>query len=797
MHWHIFRGVDAPPRAVNRGRSAVVPFAEMVPVWVAVSFLIACAAQPEGEKADRYLRSDKSPTYIGRQACVQCHEQEVELWQGSHHDLAMQVASDDTALGDFENAAFTHFGVTSTFFRRDGKFLVRTDGPGGELEEYEIAYTFGVDPLQQYLIELPGGRFQALSVAWDTRPAIAGGQRWFHLYPGEPVSHEDVLHWTGLAQNWNFMCAECHSTNLRKNYRPQERRYETRWSELDVSCEACHGPASVHVSWAEALASGADLDGVDRSRGLVVDLSSGDSGVWEFGANEATARRTQLGNSGDQIETCARCHSRRAIIHEDYVHGRPLMDTHRPALLSEDLYFADGQIKEEVYVYGSFLQSRMYQAGVTCSDCHDPHRLAIDAPADAVCGSCHRPEVFDAPSHHHHQPDSPGASCIECHMPARTYMVVDPRRDHSFRIPRPDLTVKIGVPNACTACHADQSARWAADTTARWYGQGKSQGSHYGEALHAGRERLPHSERELTEIVSDSSVPAIVRATALTLLPRVAGPGLVTRVQGALRDDDPLVRNAALRALEAVEPQGRLRLAYPLLRDSVRAVRIEAASILAAVPGSLMSAEQRTVRDVALSEYREVQRVNADRHEAHLNLGTLLIELGEYEDAEVEYREAMRINPSFIPTYINLADLYRLQKREADAERVLRQGLEAVPDAGDIHHVLGLALVRQKRLAEALQELERAVLLRPEEPQYSYVFGIALNGAGKSGRAIDILKVGHERHPADRNLLLALVTISRDSGAQEEAIRYAQKLVELSPGDPGLRQLLDQLQPRQ
>ncbi len=168
------------------------------------------APSPRGEPA----------TYIGRDACATCHAAQTESWQGSHHDLAMQVATEGTVLGDFDDAGFTHFDQVSTFFRRDGKFLVRTEGPGGDLRDFEIAFTFGVDPLQQYLIELPGGRLQALSICWDTRPREAGGQRWFHLYPDENVDHDDELHWTGPNQNWNFMCAECHSTALKKNFRP-------------------------------------------------------------------------------------------------------------------------------------------------------------------------------------------------------------------------------------------------------------------------------------------------------------------------------------------------------------------------------------------------------------------------------------------------------------------------------------------------------------------------------------------------------------------------------------------------
>lgn len=128
----------------------------------------------------------------------------------------MQEANEETVVGDFDNTAFTYHEVTSSFYTKDGKFFVNTDNAAGEMQEFEIKYTFGVTPLQEYLIEFPGGRLQVLNVAWDTRSKEQGGQRWFHLYPNEKIDYADPLHWTGVYQNWNNMCAECHSTDLKK-----------------------------------------------------------------------------------------------------------------------------------------------------------------------------------------------------------------------------------------------------------------------------------------------------------------------------------------------------------------------------------------------------------------------------------------------------------------------------------------------------------------------------------------------------------------------------------------------------
>ena len=418
-------------------------------------FLLASIEMPAA--ADR--SDGAADGYVGRSVCAGCHQTQAEQWSGSHHDLAMQPADESSVLGDFDDASLTQFGVTSTFYRKNGRFMVRTEGPDGKLHDYELSYTFGVEPLQQYLVEFPGGRLQALSLAWDTRPKEQGGQRWFHLYPDEKINHEDELHWTQASQNWNSMCAECHSTNLRKGYDAASRTFSTTWSEIDVSCEACHGPGSDHVRWARRESGWKALE---AGKGLTVLLDERRGVQWTMNPETGNALRSQARSGDKEIELCARCHSRRSPISDGYVHGEPLLNHYLPRLLDEGMYHADGQIDDEVYVYGSFIQSRMYHAGVSCSDCHEPHSLSLRISGNGVCLQCHQAEKYEQAGHHFHEPDSEGASCAECHMPPKSYMVVDPRHDHSMRIPRPDLSAKLGTPNACNGCHQDRSPEWAA-----------------------------------------------------------------------------------------------------------------------------------------------------------------------------------------------------------------------------------------------------------------------------------------------------------------------------------------------
>jgi Flp pilus assembly protein TadD len=731
-------------------------------------------------------------TFVGREACARCHAEEDRRWRGSHHDLAMQEATEKTVLGNFDNASFTHYGVTSTFFKRDGKFFVRTDGPDGKLHEYPIAYTFGIYPLQQYLIPFPGGRYQALNVCWDTRPAKEGGQRWFHLYPKEEVPHEDPLHWTGPYQNWNFMCAECHSTNVKKGYDDAGNRYETTWSELDVSCEACHGAGSAHVAWAEAVRAG-KAKKEDAVKGLAVVLKDPARAVWEFDMKTGVAKRSAPRTSHTEIETCGRCHSRRSVVAAEYVYGQPLMQTHRPALLQEGLYFADGQIEDEVYEYGSFLQSKMHTAGVTCSDCHNPHDLKVPVSADRVCSRCHLPEKFDTPAHHFHKASSTGASCVACHMPTRNYMVVHARHDHSFRVPRPDLSVSIGTPNACTQCHRGKSSQWAAEAALRWWGDKARGERHYGETINAGREDLAGAGVALARLVEDREKPAIRRATAVSLLERDGAASARAALELALSDPDPLVRDGALTAAAAVEPRERLSLVSRLLRDPIRTVRIDAARTLASVPKELMNSSERADFDAALAEYVKSQLVDADRAEAHLNLAMISVEQGDLDRAEREYKIALALTPAIAGTYVNLADLYRLRGRDDEAEKVLRRGLAAAPRDPGVHHALGLTLVRLKRLPEALREFERAAALPPQRPHYIYVYGVALDSAGETRRALEVLSAAHARHPGNREILYALASFNAKAGDRAAAIGWARKLLELDPQDSEARKLLEGL----
>ena len=729
---------------------------------------------------------------MGRESCKTCHEKEYNLFQGSDHDMAMDVANDETVLGDFNDISFTHFGVTSRFYMSDGKFMVNTEGPDGTLEDYQVDYVFGVRPLQQYLIEFPGGKYQCLPLCWDTRPAEEGGQRWFHIYQEERIPPDDVLHWTRVTQNWNYMCAECHSTNLHKNYSYSEKAYNTTWSEIDVSCEACHGPGSEHIDWAEKVEAGSSPD-IYPDMGLVVRLKDTDNATWVFDPDSLTARRSVPRQSDELVQMCSRCHARRAVATEDYYHGGSLLDTHWPSLLDENLYFADGQILEEVYVYASFLQSKMYQAGVVCKDCHEPHSSKVYVQGNALCYRCHMASEYGARKHHFHDPAKEGASCFECHMHERTYMVVDPRRDHSIRIPRPDLSDKLGTPNACNQCHPEKSTQWATRYLREWYGEDLLNQPHYGEAIWAGRQLHPEAQQELIRLGSDQQEPPMVRATAISLLGGYPNQTTLALLKQTVTDPDPLIRYATMTVVEFAEPEVIRDLAVPRLTDSVKLVRLMAANSLTAVPRELIPAGSMEDLNRALEEYNASLMINADHPTTHLNFGNLYLNTGDFEKAEASYKEAIEIEPGLVGPYINLTDLYRRLNRDDEGEQVLKSALEKYPDLAAIHYSLGLLKVRQADNEEAMVYLKNAATHDPDDPHYSYVYAIGLNSQQQPGEALKVLEKAHERHPYDRNILYSLATISMENGKKEDALGYAQKLAEYYPEDANYQQLLSLL----
>jgi tetratricopeptide (TPR) repeat protein len=686
--------------------------------------------------------------FVGRAACAECHQTQHTSWLGSDHDRAMELASDASVLADFNNASFNNQGVTTRFFREGGKFLVNTEGPDGKHRDYVIKYTFGVRPLQQYMVEFPDGRVQVLRESWDVE-----NKKWFFVTPpdvtNERIEPGDPLHWTGIAQNWNTTCADCHSTNVHKNYDPAQDRYQTSFAEIDVSCEECHGPGGVHVELARKW-----------------------SPVWDRNVGYGLVSLKNK-NTDVQLETCAKCHSRRYQVHEDFRPGHPLLDYYEPALLSAGLYHADGQILDEVYEYGSFVQSKMYANRVQCSDCHDPHSLKLKFTGNRLCAQCHVPAKYDTPAHHHHPVGSAGAQCVECHMPSRTYMVIDERRDHSFRVPRPDLSVELGTPNACNNCHTaeHESFQWAADAVRTWYGTRRPDEPRWASAIAAGRDAAPHGESLLTELIGRKQTPAIVRATAIGLLAGYPTNRSLKVRREAVLDPDPLVRLAGLRALSGNLDQSLVAELAGCLTDPIRGVRIAAAGRLAYLPLAYLDNSQRTPFERALTEFRKAQALSLDHAGGHLSLGALDLRHGRTKAALEHFQAAIRLEPYMAGPRAELANV--LQQQNGDEVEI-----------------------RQLRQKEA-ELLERDAGLVPENAEIQYQLGLLRYLLGDLDAAQIALSAACDRSPQNYEYLMALALLqerryelSGESSHFEIAVKTLKKLNDLQSTDPRARQIL-------
>jgi predicted CXXCH cytochrome family protein len=668
--------------------------------------------------------------FVGSQTCAACHPAEQAAWSSSHHRHAMERADATSVLGDFGDVSFRYFGRETRFSRRGSTFLVTTENQQGKAETFEVAYTLGYAPLQQYLVQLDDGRIQALPFAWDTRARERGGQRWFHLYPKADVTPGDPLFWMRPRQNWNHMCGDCHTTSFSKRFSDARGRFDSQWSELGNGCESCHGAGSAHVEAAQHGAHGA------AARDLV------------------TGMHTQV----EQLDRCGACHARRVRLREDASHER-MHDTWSPELLQDGLYFVDGQIKDEVFEIGSFLQSKMAARGVTCSHCHEPHAARLRKEGNALCTQCHDRQVFDGPQHHFHADGSVGARCVSCHMPTRTYMVVHERRDHRIAVPRPDLSDALGTPNACAACHADRGNAWAAAAIALHRSgrrQGPSGAELLGPALWSARHEQPDAAPSVRALVANPAVAGLSKATALAALGAAAPAEATAFAEPFLRDADPWLRLGAVEALRAAPAAERPRLLAGEASDASRAVRWAVAPLLGTAGAGALPAGAHDDVAPLLADYQAWLTANADRAGALVELAGLRQAAGDPAGARAAFERALRRDDTSLVAYLNFADSLRGNGDDAAAETLLRKACALYPDSADAHFALGMLLVRRQEIAAGVGELGRANTLAPNNSQYAYAYAVGLHSTRQDGRALAALSDARARFPDNAPIAAAL-----------------------------------------
>ncbi len=792
--------------------------------------------------ADWYLclPKDLSATYIGRQACIECHEQQGLDYVDSHHDLAMDLATPKSVKAAFDGRVIEHDGIESRVYMKDDKYYVWTDGPDGEMQEFEVKYVFGTEPLQQYMVEMDSregleeeevGRVQVLRLSWDTEK-----EDWFYLRPpdvDDKLDPDDPLHWTRMTQCWNTSCADCHSTNLHKNYDEVQGKFHTTFSEMDVSCEACHGPGSVHAELA-------------KSNSLFWDRRYG------YGLANLKSKDSHV-----EIETCARCHSRRRVLEPGVKPGDDFDDGFALELLTPETYHADGQILDEVYVYGSYIQSKMYHKGIRCTDCHDPHKAKIKFVGNSLCTNCHQNQhpagVYDNPKHHFHKTGSSGASCVECHMPASVYMDVDSRRDHSLRIPRPDLSVEIGTPNACTQCHISDTIlpeaetqglelyqdwllaardgneiiqqelkrldQWAADAVDQWYGPKRKTPS-FAAILERAWDGDESVTPELNKLLRNPQLAGLVRASAAQQLANFESAESLETAMSLLDDEDSIVVTAALSRLDMElrrllpqingpggfdRTQDVVQAILPLLTHPKLSVRVEAALVLS----GLGDQRSRLIRDEdqgrfekAIEELQATIWTQNDRAGSYVGLGLLYENLGEFEKAINTYRTGVKVDPTIVGPRSNLANL--LEQQADEMVRQVQQAVQQMQFNPNTSQALRAEL-EQMAQAEATLRGEVAKLRAEELPllakdaqrspniafvQYRYGMLLYLNGQPVEAEAA--LRRAWELEPENPDYRFAIALLEKAKGNWSDVFKHTQLLLETDPGNRQYQMLLEE-----
>jgi predicted CXXCH cytochrome family protein len=722
--------------------------------------------------------SNPATKFVGSDQCVKCHQTEYSQWLLSDHYRAMQRPDEKNVLGNFKDITVEFHGIKTRFYRQDKNFMVATAGKDGKPGVFAIDYTFGHYPLQQYLIDIGNGHLQSLNIAWDSRNAAQGGQRWYHLQADEDIDPKHPFYWTRHFQNANSRCIECHSTDVLKNFDPEGSGYASSWSETGVGCESCHGPASDHVDFVNANKLSAEKTGFNTKR--TPGLS------WVFRGNDDIA--SPSGNRDDShIDTCGGCHSRRSSIGDVKARAK-YHDQYRIALLDPGLYFADGQIDDEVFILGSFLQSKMSQQGVTCTNCHNVHSGKLIADDNALCAQCHKPERFDTRKHHQHPEGSAGAQCVNCHMPERVYMSIDPRRDHSFSIPDPGLSIDTGGPNACTSCHQGKTNEWVLTAMGTW---GFTQKQNAWAKINQGL--TLQDSLIFKDYASHSTAlnpPPIRQATLIEKLSGFPSRLAIETASPHLNDRDPLIRRAAVSALQSVPVQVRWQLLNPLIEDPVKVIRLEVARSLADVLHQLSGRDAEQLGKL-IDEYREWLDHNADTPAGQLAIGNLELDMGFSILAEQAYLRALEIEPNFVPALINLSDLYRAIGSDGESGSLLRHALEIAPDSANANHAYGLYLVRSNNQNEALDYLETAIRQQDTNARHIYVYAVALDSSGQTDAAIRVIDEASKRWTNNIDLYFLQVSYMDKTGNTKDIHRYLSLLATVATDNPQVRRWMN------
>ncbi|MGL2993345.1 tetratricopeptide repeat protein [Flavobacterium sp. TSSA_36] len=701
-------------------------------------------------------------TYVGDSKCIDCHRATHQQWTTSHHYKSMLLPTPETVKGDFNTSTYTADGVTSHFFKKGTKFFINTEGEDGKNHDYEVKYVFGFTPLQQYLVAFPGGRMQVPRVSWDTEK-----KRWYHQYSGQKIASHDWLHWTGNSQNWNTMCATCHSTNLQKKYSSATDSYQTTFDVINVSCESCHGPGASHLDYIK----GAAYQSGERMKGSFLKLAKNSS-------------------QKEEINTCAPCHARATEIAPTHIESTELLDNYIPQIPDKEYYFEDGQIKEEDYIYASFLQSKMYNKGVKCSDCHDVHTTQLKRQGNQTCTKCHVASQYDTRKHTFHATDGEGAKCVSCHMPGRFYMGNDYRHDHNFKAPRPDLSQRYGTPNACSNCHKNKTNAELAKTVVQWYGEKRAY--HFAEDLVPGSALNEMSEPHLLRLIYGKKVPQIIKATAAFYLSSIQTPKSVAALLFCLKSQEAQVRYRSIRSLQNFPPEQWMPHVFPLLKDKVRAVRIAAADLVVSIPLATLPATFQSDFKAAQNELVQFLHYQTDFSAGNVLLADYYMKTNELEKAKIYYLKGLKKDDQMNYAWLNLSAVYNAQGNNTQALASLVKAAKNDPKNERIFYNLGLLYSEMNQPKAAVAAFDKALLLGSKNPKLYYNYSLLLLQSQKIEEAQRVISKGITITPYASELYYALAFVYMQSNAMDKAQETVSLLKKMDGNNPNYQSLFAQ-----
>jgi tetratricopeptide (TPR) repeat protein len=691
--------------------------------------------------------------YAGSSSCRECHPEAYSAWARSNHGLAERPLKPDWDRPAFDPPQTVAHGTQTSEARlSNGVYQVVTLGRNGRREPYDIARVIGNDPLRQFLVTAPGGRFQTLEMSYDPQRG-----EWFDVYGNEDRQPGEWGHWTGRGMTWNSMCASCHNTRLRKNYDEGTDAYHTTMAEMSVGCEACHGPMEDHVTWRRQHPHPArEEPGYDR---------------YKFS-------RAQF------LDVCGGCHSRRYQLTEEFQPGDSYFDHFALTLVDgTNLYYPDGQVREEDYEFASFLSSRMHAAGVTCLDCHHPHLAKTLLPGNLLCLRCHNGKypnspVIDPARHTFHKLDGPGGQCVNCHMPQTTYMQRHHRHDHGFTIPDPLLTKTLGIPNACNRCHGDKDAEWALAAVEKWYGPKMDRPTRSrAQWIAAARRGEAKARDPLLAILGGKETPYWKAVAANLLDIWAAEPAVTHALVENLSQTNPMVRLNAVHSLSPLVESRRapeVRDAVRrLLDDPVRSVRYEAAWALR--PEA--EANSRAGRDL-----EHALDLNADQPSGQMQKGVYELSRQNLESSLAHYEKAVAMDPNSAPLRHELGVVLSMLGRNREALEQMQQACRLAPREAEFQYKLGLAWNEVGEWEPALQALEEAVRLNPRHVRAWYNLGLARQRAGMTELALEALAQAEKIEPNDPSIPYARATILAQAGRPGEAKVAAARALEIQPG---------------